>query len=47
MYEKILAAVDESEVADRVVAAASDLATLSHGEVLCSTCTSASRQSSA
>jgi nucleotide-binding universal stress UspA family protein len=33
MYEKILAAVDESEVADRVLAAASDLASLSHGEV--------------
>jgi nucleotide-binding universal stress UspA family protein len=33
MYEKILAAVDESDVADRVLAAASDLATLSHGEV--------------
>jgi len=33
MYEKILAAIDESEVADRVLAAASDLAQLSHGEV--------------
>ena len=33
MYEKILAAVDESEVADRVLAAASGLATLSQGEV--------------
>jgi nucleotide-binding universal stress UspA family protein len=33
MYEKILAAVDESDVADRVLAAASDLAALSHGEV--------------
>jgi nucleotide-binding universal stress UspA family protein len=34
MYEKILAAVDESEVADRVLAAAGDLAKLSRGEVL-------------
>jgi nucleotide-binding universal stress UspA family protein len=33
MYEKILVAVDESDVADRVLAAASDLAALSHGEV--------------
>jgi nucleotide-binding universal stress UspA family protein len=33
MYDKILAAIDESEVADRVLAAASDLAQLSHGEV--------------
>jgi nucleotide-binding universal stress UspA family protein len=33
MYEKILAAVDESEVADRVLANARELAALSHGEV--------------
>jgi nucleotide-binding universal stress UspA family protein len=33
MYEKILAAVDESETADRVLAAARELATLSRGEV--------------
>jgi nucleotide-binding universal stress UspA family protein len=33
MYERILAAVDESEVAGRVLAAASELAALSHGEV--------------
>lgn len=33
MYERILAAVDESEVADRVLAAAAELATLAHGEV--------------
>jgi nucleotide-binding universal stress UspA family protein len=34
MYEKILAAIDESEVADRVLAAARELAKLSHGDVL-------------
>jgi nucleotide-binding universal stress UspA family protein len=33
MFEKILAAIDESEVAGRVLAAASDLAGLAHGEV--------------
>jgi nucleotide-binding universal stress UspA family protein len=33
MYEKILAAIDESDVADRVLAAASELASLSHGEI--------------
>jgi nucleotide-binding universal stress UspA family protein len=33
MYEKILAAVDESDVAERVLAAARDLASLSHGEI--------------
>lgn len=33
MYERILAAVDESDVADRVLAAATELAALSHGEV--------------
>jgi nucleotide-binding universal stress UspA family protein len=33
MYERILAAVDESDVADRVLAAASELAALAHGEV--------------
>jgi nucleotide-binding universal stress UspA family protein len=33
MYERILAAVDESEVASRVLAAATELAALSHGEV--------------
>jgi len=33
MYERILAAVDESDVADRVLAAARELAALSHGEV--------------
>jgi nucleotide-binding universal stress UspA family protein len=33
MYDKILVAVDESDVASRVLAAASDLAALSHGEV--------------
>jgi nucleotide-binding universal stress UspA family protein len=34
MYERILAAVDESEVAERVLAAARELAALSSGEVL-------------
>ena len=34
MYEKILAAIDESEVADRVLAAARELAALSRGDVL-------------
>jgi nucleotide-binding universal stress UspA family protein len=33
MYEKILAAVDESDIAERVLAAAQGLASLSHGEV--------------
>jgi nucleotide-binding universal stress UspA family protein len=33
MYEKILAAVDESEIADRVLAATRELASLSGGEV--------------
>jgi nucleotide-binding universal stress UspA family protein len=33
MYEKILAAVDESDAAARVLAAARELAALSHGEV--------------
>jgi len=33
MYEKILAAIDESDVADRVLAATQELATLSGGEV--------------
>lgn len=33
MYETILAAVDESEIADRVVAATRELASLSGGEV--------------
>jgi nucleotide-binding universal stress UspA family protein len=33
MYEKILAAVDESDIAERVLAAARGLAALSHGEV--------------
>jgi len=33
MYEKILAAVDESEIAERVLAAARELASLSHGEI--------------
>jgi nucleotide-binding universal stress UspA family protein len=33
MYEKILAAVDESDSAERVLAAARELAALSHGEV--------------
>jgi nucleotide-binding universal stress UspA family protein len=34
MYERILAAVDESESAERVLAAARELAELSSGEVL-------------
>jgi nucleotide-binding universal stress UspA family protein len=34
MYERILAAVDESQVAERVLAAARELAELSSGEVL-------------
>jgi nucleotide-binding universal stress UspA family protein len=34
MYERILAAVDESSVAERVLAAAQELATLSKGEVV-------------
>jgi nucleotide-binding universal stress UspA family protein len=34
MYERILAAVDESQIAARVLATARDLATLSGGEVL-------------
>lgn len=34
MYEKILAAVDRSQDAERVLAAAQELATLSNGEVL-------------
>jgi nucleotide-binding universal stress UspA family protein len=33
MYEKILVAIDESEAAERVLAAAAELATLSCGEV--------------
>jgi nucleotide-binding universal stress UspA family protein len=33
MYEKILAAIDESEIADRVLAATQELAALSAGEV--------------
>lgn len=33
MYERILAAIDDSEIAERVLAAAQELATLSHGEV--------------
>jgi nucleotide-binding universal stress UspA family protein len=33
MYERILVAIDESEVADRVLAASRDLASLSQGEV--------------
>jgi nucleotide-binding universal stress UspA family protein len=33
MYEKVLAAVDHSEVSERVLAAARDLAVLSKGEV--------------
>jgi len=33
MYEKILAAVDESDIAERVVEAARGLASLSHGEI--------------
>jgi nucleotide-binding universal stress UspA family protein len=33
MYEKILAALDESEIADRVLAATQELASLSGGEV--------------
>ncbi len=33
MYEKILAAVDESEIAERVLAAAEELAKLSCGEI--------------
>jgi nucleotide-binding universal stress UspA family protein len=33
MYEKILAAIDESDVSGRVLAAASELAALSHGEI--------------
>jgi nucleotide-binding universal stress UspA family protein len=33
MYEKILVAVDHSEVSDRALAAARELASLSHGEV--------------
>ena len=33
MYDKILVAVDYSEVSDRAVVAARDLAVLSHGEV--------------
>jgi nucleotide-binding universal stress UspA family protein len=34
MYERILAAVDRSEVADRVLAAAGELAAMSDGEVV-------------
>ncbi len=34
MYERILAAVDESETAERVLAAARELAALASGEVL-------------
>jgi len=34
MYERILAAVDDSQNAERVLAAAQELAALSHGEVL-------------
>jgi nucleotide-binding universal stress UspA family protein len=33
MYEKILVAVDHSEVSERALAAARELASLSHGEV--------------
>ena len=33
MYDKILVAVDQSEISDRAVVAARDLAVLSHGEV--------------
>ena len=33
MYEKILVAIDESDVAERVIAAAQELASLSQGEV--------------
>ena len=33
MYDKILVAVDHSEISDRAVIAARDLAVLSHGEV--------------
>jgi nucleotide-binding universal stress UspA family protein len=33
MYEKILVAIDESEVADRVLTAARELAGLAHGEI--------------
>jgi nucleotide-binding universal stress UspA family protein len=33
MYDRILVAVDHSELSDRAVLAARDLATLSHGEV--------------
>jgi nucleotide-binding universal stress UspA family protein len=33
MYEKLLVAVDHSKVTERVLGAARDLATLSHGEV--------------
>ena len=31
MYERILAAVDDSQIAERVLAAAEELAALSHG----------------
>jgi nucleotide-binding universal stress UspA family protein len=34
MYERILAAVDDTQIAERVLAAAQELATLSNGEVL-------------
>jgi nucleotide-binding universal stress UspA family protein len=33
MYDRILVAVDHSELSDRAVLAVRDLATLSHGEV--------------
>ena len=33
MYERVLAAIDHSEVSERVLAAARDLALLSKGEV--------------
>ena len=33
MYERLLVAVDHSEVSDRVIAAARDIATLSQGKV--------------
>jgi nucleotide-binding universal stress UspA family protein len=33
MYEKILAAIDESEAADRVLTAARELAALAHGHI--------------
>jgi nucleotide-binding universal stress UspA family protein len=33
VYEKILAAIDESQIAERVLAAAQELAALSDGEV--------------